>query len=421
MKDIFEKCGTDEGNFGKLRAMGDGYYTLPVLDSKPGHRMTFKGKEKVMWSINNYLGLAENEEVRKVAVEAAGLYSTSSPMGSRMMSGNTTEHHKLEADLADYSQKEAAILFNYGYLGVLGTISSLCGPEDILVMDKLAHASIVDGVFLSRSPFRVFRHNDMDSLETILKRENRDRKGGILIVVEGAYGMTGDLAKLKEVCDLKDKYNARLFIDDAHGIGVMGSEGRGTADHFGVQDRVDIYFGTFAKAFASIGGFSAASKPVVDWIRYNARTQVFAKSLPLIYVKTLQKTLELVRSGDDRRKKMWENSKKLKEGIQDLGYFIGDGESPLCAVYAFSGDEEVNLVAMKMIKYLREKDIFVSGVAYPVIPLGLCMFRMIPTPSHTDEDIERTIKAFKEMREDMNLSKDVPEEIKKNIKKVYGK
>lgn len=401
--------------------MGDDYYTLPVLESIPGHRMRYKGREKIMWSINNYLGLAESEEVRQTAVEAARIYGTSAPMGSRMMSGNTEEHLRLEASLADYSQKEAAILFNYGYLGVLGTISSLCGPDDVLVMDKLAHASIVDGVFLSRSPFRVFRHNDMDSLETILKRENRDRKGGILIVVEGTYGMTGDLANLKGICELKEKYNARLFIDDAHGIGVMGSEGRGTADHFGVQDKVDVYFGTFAKAFASIGGFSAASKPVIDWIRYNARTQVFAKSLPMVYVKTLQKTLELIRGGDERRKKMWENAKKLKDGIQDLGYFIGDGESPLCAVYAFSGDEEVNLVAMKMIKYLREKDIFVSGVAYPVIPLGLCMFRMIPTPSHTNEDIARTVKAFKDMREDMKLDMNMPDEVKNNIKKVYGK
>ncbi len=417
--DLFDKCKTDEGYFGPFRAQGDEYFTRPVLDPTPGPTMDFHGQEMVMWSVNNYLGLAGDEEIKEEARKALETYSISAPMGSRMMSGNTSYHLDLERDLARYAQKEQAFLFNYGYLGVLGTISSLVGQDDIIIMDKLAHASIVDGVLLSRSQFRVFKHNDMNSLEIVLKRVNRDRKGGVLIVTEGTYGMTGDLAKLKEICELKDRYEARLFIDDAHGIGVMGEMGRGTADFLGVQDKIDIYFGTFAKAFASIGGFSASSKEVVEWIQYNARTQVFAKSLPMVYVLSLKKALEKVQQGEENRKKMWENSLKLKQGLKEVGYYIGPGESPICAVFAPIGENAVNEVGTTMVRYLREKGIFVTGVVYPVIPLGLCMFRMIPTTGHTDEEIERTVAAFRSMRDDINVDLNMSDKDKANIGKIY--
>ena len=419
--DLFDKCKTDEGYFGKLRAMGDKYFTMPVIDDKPGRIMEYDGEKKLMWSVNNYLGLADNEEIKKSALETVEEWSVSAPMGSRMMSGNTSEHIALENQLAEFAKKEASILFNYGYLGVLGTISSLAGQDDMIIMDKLAHASIVDGVLLSRAPFRVFKHNDMESLEIVLKRVNKERKGGVLIVIEGTYGMTGDLAKLKEICELKEKYDARLFVDDAHGFGVLGEQGRGAPDHFGVQDKVDIYFGTFAKSFASIGGFSAARKDVVQWIRYNARTQVFAKSLPMVYVKSLRKALELVKNGDKRREHMWKISNVLKKGLSELGYYIGKGESPICAVFAPIGSENVETVGARLVKYLRhEKNIFTTAVIYPVIPLGLLMFRIIPTTAHTEEDVDTTVKAFKDMRDEMKLDLKMDEKDRKNIDKIYG-
>ncbi|MBN2050888.1 MAG: pyridoxal phosphate-dependent aminotransferase family protein [Spirochaetales bacterium] len=418
--DLFEKCDTDAGYFGPYRHAGDTYLTRPVLDPQPGNRMLFRGKQHIMWSVNNYIGLAGNEEVRQVALDAVKEFSVSAPMGSRMMSGNTEHHLALERDLSAMAGKEAAFLFNYGYLGVIGTIASLVGPDDTVVMDKLSHASIIDGVLLAKASgakMRVFRHNDAENLEMVLKRESRDTKGGILVVGEGVYGMTGDLANLPAITEVCQKYGARIFVDDAHGWGVMGKEGRGTADYFGVQDKLDIYFATFAKAYASIGGFAASAKKVVDWIAYNARTQVFAKSLPMVYVKSLHKTLELVKAGEDARKKMWENSKKLKEGIRALDYFVGEGASPICAVFTPSGDEEEGA---RMVGYLREKGIFVTAVIYPVIPRGLIMFRMIPTAAHTDEDINTTIKVFAEMRNDLALKLPVSQEGMANIRRAYG-
>ena len=403
MNDIFEKCSTNGGYFGDFRASGDRYFSMPVMESVPGKVMKFQGQDCLMWSINNYLGLAENEEIKNEAVEAAKIWGSSGPMGSRMMSGNTVEHIALEKALADFSQKEASILFNYGYLGVIGTIASIVGPDDIIIMDKLVHASIVDAAFgavADRKQIRVFRHNDLSSLEKRLKSSREKTKGGILILTEGVYGMTGDLARLDGISALKDQYGARLFVDDAHGVGVMGPNGRGTAEYFGVQDKIDLYFGTFAKAFASIGGYTAATEEVVEWIRYNARTQVFAKSLPMIYVKALQKTLELVQNGSDRRERLFDISKKLSAGLRELGYYVGDVKSPLVPVFIPEGSAAT---AMEWITYLRNKGIFVTGVTYPVIPKNYIMFRIVPTASHNDEDVARTIEAFKNLRDDRNI------------------
>jgi glycine C-acetyltransferase len=418
--DIFDKCATDDGYFGYLRVQDDHFFTRPTLNSLPGPRMDFGGREQIMWSVNNYLGLANNEEIKNAAMETLEKYSVSAPMGSRMMSGNTDEHTELEARLAAFEEKEDAILFNYGYMGVIGTIDSLTDSDDIIVLDKLAHASIVDGTLASRAQVRVFRHNDMNSLELVLKHVNKNRKGGVLIVIEGTYGMTGDLAPLPELCDLKDKYEARLFVDDAHGIGVMGENGKGTGEYFGVQDKIDIYFGTFAKAFASIGGFSATRKDVVEWIKYNARTQVFAKSLPMVYVKSLGKALDLIIDGDDRRKKLWKNSDRLKSGLGELGYYIGTGESPICSVFVPIGDGDLHQIGGAMVHYLRENGVFVSAVIYPVIPLGLCMFRMIPTTAHSDADVEETVATFKNMKEELNLDLTMSSGDLKKIAKVYG-
>ena len=422
--DLFAKCHTDAGYFGKLRAMGDDEYTRPVLPPNPDRRMEFKGNEHTMWSINNYLGLANHPEVIETAHDAIDRFGVSSPMGSRMMSGNTEYHLSFERRLAEHAEKEAAFLFNYGYMGVIGTIQSLASKDDIIVMDKLDHSCIVDGAFLGQSmngaQLRVFKHNNMDNLEQVLKRVNRDRKGGVLIVTEGVYGMTGDLAKLNEITALKEKYDARLFIDDAHGWGVLGPEGKGTAAHFGVQDKVDVYFGTFAKSFASIGGFSASEQAVVDWIAYNARTQVFAKSLPLVYVETLRKTFDLVKAGDDRRAKMWARSNELKNGLRALGFYVGPGESPICSVFLPVGEHEPERIAMQAGGFLRQNGVFVTAIVYPVIPLGLMMFRMIPTAMHEEEDVQKTLATFEQMRNALGLRLEMTEDEDRTIRKVYG-
>jgi len=401
--DLFDKCDTDSGYFGIFRAQDDYFFTRPILDPFPGTKTIFNGKECIQWSINNYLGLAENKEIKEFSEEIIKKYPLSAPMGSRMMTGNTKLHKELEKKLAEYTEKESAILFNYGYLGVLGTIASLVNQNDIIVIDKLSHASMLDATFLAPGKFRAFRHNDMNSLESHLKRINKNRKGGVLIVTEGVFGMRGDLADLPNICRLKEKYDARLFIDDAHGFGVMSESGQGTASYFNLQDKIDIYFGTFAKAFAAIGGVSAAEKKVVDWIRYNARTQVFAKSLPIVYVEMLKKTLEIVKSGADRRKKMFQNAQKLKSGLSDLGYNIGKGRSPITAVYVPAGDMKMG---MQIISKLRELGIFITGVMYPVVPKGIILFRMIPTATHTEEQIDKTIKAFGTVRDSLKLDLD---------------
>ncbi len=420
--DIFDKCKTDGGYFGKYRAAGDRDLTRPTMDPIPGKTMKYHGEDYVMWSVNNYIGLAENQEIKAAAAKALDTYGTSAPMGSRMMSGNTQHHQDLEKRLADYSQKEAAYLFNYGYMGVLGIVSSLCGPKDTVVVDKLAHACILDAAAMAKAAgatIRYFKHNNMEDLESVLQSVNKNREGGVMILIEGVYGMTGDLADLPGICALKEKYGARLFIDDAHGIGVMGENGRGTGDFFGVQDKIDIYFGTFAKAFASIGGYCAADQDVIDWIAYNARTQVFAKSLPMVYVKALDKTLDFVIAGDDRRKKMWDNSVKLRDGLRDLGYYIGPGESPICSVFTPTGSDDPNGMGVRMVKFLRENNIFVTAVVYPVIPPGLCMFRMIPTTSHTDAEIDRTIEVFARMKDALDLADSVTEDDISKINRVY--
>ena len=423
-KDIFAKCSTDAGYFGKMRAIQDSNFTRPILSPTPDRVMEFKGKSYIMWSVNNYLGLANHPQVLAEAHKIIDTFGISSPMGSRMMSGNTEYHKHLEQKLAEAVEKDSAYLFNYGYLGVQGTIQALAGKNDTVVMDKLAHACIVDGAFLAQSmngaELRIFRHNNMESLEQVLRHVERSRKGGILILIEGVYGMTGDLANLKDIAQLKNRYDARIYIDDAHGWGVMGQYGRGTADHCGVQKDMDIYFGTFAKSFASIGGFSASTKAVTDWIAYNARTQVFAKSLPILYVQTLKKTLELVINGDEYRKRMWYNAQKLKTGIQSLGYYLGPGKSPICSVFIPLGDRTPEEVGPQTLQFLRDRGIFVTAVSYPVIPIGLLMFRMIPTALHQEEDIEKTLAVFKEMRETLPLRISVNKQEEKVIRKLYN-
>jgi len=403
MMDIFDKCYKDGGYLGMFRMAKDKYFTRPILSLYPGPEMMFNGKKMIIWSLNNYLGFAGDPEIKKVAAEASEEYGASSPMGSRMLTGNTIEHEAFEDRLAKFENKESSILFNYGYLGVLGTLSAIVQRSDTIVVDKLVHACMIDGTFLSGGKFRFFKHNDMNDLEKQLKKANENRQGGVLVVSEGVFGMRGDLANLPDICDLKEKYEARFFLDDAHGCGVMGKNGKGTSEHFNVMDRVDLYFSTFAKAFAAIGGFVAGKEEVIRYIRYNARTQIFAKSLPMIYVKAVNRTFDKMEQDSQLRERLWEVATKLQNGLRELGFELGDTASPITPVY-IPGEPEI---AKDIISYMREEEkIFLSGVMYPVVPKGVILLRMIPTASHTNEHIEKTLKAFKHLKDKFNFDLD---------------
>ena len=403
MTDLFDKCNGDGGYFGKYRVRNDHYVVQPILDSLPGPRMEFNGKPVIMWGVNSYLGIAGNERIKAAAMNSLNQFSTSTPMGSRLLTGTTTKHLELEKKLAKYCMKQSSILFNYGYLGIMGSISALVDNKDEVIIDKLSHASMLDGTLLAMAgrKFRVFKHNNMKSLEQQLETARKKNQSGILLVIEGVYGMRGDLANLPEIVPLARKYDARILIDDAHGFGVMGKTGRGTPEHFNLSNEIDLYFGTFAKAFAAIGGVTAGPEKVVDYIRFNARTNVFAKSLPTIYVDTIDETLNEIEEHPEYRHQLWANAKQLQSGLQQLGYSIGDTQSPITPVYITGGPE----MAEKIMKTLRDNyGIFLSGVTYPVVPKGLNLFRMIPTAQHTPKDIEQTLTAFKDIKSKLNLN-----------------
>jgi glycine C-acetyltransferase len=403
MTDLFDKCRGDGGYFGRYRAAGDKYVVQPILDSLPGPHMESGGRRVVMWGINSYLGLTGNPRIKAAALAAVQRYSTSAPMGSRLLTGNTSRHEALERRLASYCGKPAALLFNYGYLGVMGTISALIGPKDEVIIDKLSHASMIDGTVLAMAGrrFRPFKHNDLESLERQLAASAGRERGGTLVVVEGVYGMRGDLADLPGICDLAKRYGARVYCDDAHGFGVMGATGQGTGEHFGVQDDIDLYFGTFAKAFAAIGGVTAGEQDVCDYIRYNARSNVFAKSLPMVYVEALMATLDEIEAHPEYRERMWHIARLLQDGLRELGFDLGDTASPITPVYVPTDEEETG---MAILQTLRDRfGIFCSGVTYPVTPRGVHLYRMIPTASHTEEDVARTLDAFKAIRDSFGL------------------
>jgi len=401
ISDIFNKCKEDGGYFGPFRVQGDNYFSQPILEGPAGPHMVFRGKEVLIWSLNNYLGLSGHPEIREAVEKTLNEYSTGSPMGSRMLTGNTPQHIALEERFAEYMGKESAMLWNYGYMGVLGVVSALVGEDDMIVIDALSHACIYDASFLCRGQRKVFQHNDVEHLEAKLRRARENHDGGILVVTEGVYGMTGDLAPLPEICEIKDKYGARFFIDDAHGFGIMGENGVGAAEHMGCQDQVDLHFGTFAKGFAAIGGVTAGPKDVIDYIRYNARTNVFAKSTPMVYVTAIGKALEIMIREPERRARMWEITNRLQNGLKEVGFDLGDTGSPVTPVYVPAGDVETG---MGMIKVLREEfGVFVSGVMYPVVPKGVILFRLIPTVAHSEEDVDRTVEAFAKMGKMMGV------------------
>ncbi|MBX2921579.1 MAG: pyridoxal phosphate-dependent aminotransferase family protein [Chitinophagaceae bacterium] len=403
MADIFERLVRNYGPLGQHRERAHGYFAFPKLDGEISSRMKFRGKDVVVWSLNNYLGLANHPEVRKADAEAAEKYGLALPMGARMMSGNSNHHEQLEKELAAFEQKEDAILLNYGYQGMVSMIDVLCSRHDVIVYDAESHACIIDGVRLHAGQRFVFKHNDITDFEKQLQRANalteKQKTGGILVVTEGVFGMAGDQGKLKEIVALKSKYRFRLLVDDAHGFGTLGKTGAGAGEEQGVQDQIDLYFSTFAKSMASIGAFVAGDKTIIDYIRYNIRSQIFAKSLPMPLVLGNLKRLELLRSYPELKEKLWKNALSLQKGLKEKGFDIGKTDTVVTPVYMKGGVEE----ATAMVMDLRENyGIFCSIVVYPVIPKGHIIYRLIPTASHTQEDIEKTLIAFEETKKKLD-------------------
>ena len=399
--DLFEKIKNNRGPLGRFADVAEGYYMFPKLEGELSNRMHFNGKEIICWSINNYLGLGNHPDVRKVDTEAATEWGLAYPMGSRMMSGNTQAHIDLENQLAEFVQKEAAVLVNFGYQGIMSAIDALLDRNDVVVYDSESHACIVDGVRMHPGKRFAFKHNDMESLEKNLDRASKlieSTNGSILVISEGVFGMRGDQGLLKEIVALKDKYEFRLLVDDAHGFGTLGETGAGAGEEQGVQDQIDIYFSTFAKSMASVGAFLAADQQVVEFLKYNMRSQVFAKSLAMPVVKGNIKRLEMLRTEPKFKNNLWRNVNALQGGLKEAGFNIGNTNSCVTPVY-LQGDE---VYAMALVKDLRENHgIFCSIVTYPVIPKGIILLRLIPTASHTQEDIDETIKAFKVIKKNL--------------------
>ncbi|MFN5423385.1 MAG: aminotransferase class I/II-fold pyridoxal phosphate-dependent enzyme [bacterium] len=403
MADIFERLLSNYGPIGQHRERAHGYFAFPKLEGEIGNRMNFRGKEKIVWSLNNYLGLANHPEIRKADADAAAQYGLASPMGARMMSGNTNHHEQLERELAEFEHKEDSILLNFGYQGIMSVIDALCSRHDVIVYDAESHACIIDGLRLHPGHRFVFKHNDVADCEKQLQRATalieKQKSGGILLITEGVFGMAGDQGKLKEIAALRPKYSFRLLVDDAHGFGTLGKTGAGAGEEQGVQDDIDLYFSTFAKSMASIGAFVAGPKKIMDFIRYNIRSQIFAKSLPMPIVIGNLKRLALLRTQPQLRSKLWENARKLQNGLKEKGFDIGKTDSVVTPVYMKGGVEE----ATHMVTDLRENyNIFCSIVVYPVIPKGHIIYRLIPTAAHTDEDIQLTLKAFEETKKKLD-------------------
>jgi len=412
--DIFERIKKDRGPIGQYQKAGHGYFSFPKLEGEIHPHMYFRGNKVLNWSLNNYIGLANHPEVRKADADAAAEYGMAYPMGARMMSGQTKYHEELEQKLAAFVSKPDAFLINYGYQAMVSIIDAVASRKDVIVYDSESHACIMDGIFLHKSKGGksfVFQHNDMEKAEKMLKfaqKRVEETGGGILFITEGVFGMEGDLGNLGVITKLKKKYNFRLLVDDAHGFGTMGATGAGAGEHFGVQDEVDLYFATFAKAMAGIGGFVAGEPEIIDFLRYNMRSQTFAKSLPMPMVKGALKRLELLQNEHSLRENLWTVVRALQKGLRENGFDIGKTESPVTPVMMHGGVAE----ATNIILDLRENyGIFCSVVVYPVIPKGHILLRLIPTAVHTLEDVERTIEAFKKCKVKLDAKEYQTEEI----------
>lgn len=399
------------GPIGQYMKEAHGYFVFPKLEGEIGPRMKFRDKEVLVWSLNNYLGLANHPGVRKTDAEAAAQYGMAYPMGARMMSGQTVKHEELERQLANFQGKESAYLLNYGYQGMLSIIDALVSRNDVIVYDSESHACILDGLRLHMGKRFVFPHNNIENFEKQLQRAVKlaeKQNGGILVITEGVFGMSGDLGKLDQIIRLREKYPFRLLVDDAHGFGTMGKTGAGTGEHMGVQDEIDVYFGTFAKAMAGIGGFVASNKMVIDYLHYNMRSQIFAKALPMPMVIGALKRLELLKNEPRLKEKLWTVVNALQSGLKKNGFNLGNTESPVTPVFLSGSVPE----GTNIITDLRENyGIFCSLVGYPVVPKGVLLIRLIPTAVHTIKDVEYTISAFAEVAKKLKAGKYAGERI----------
>lgn len=396
--DLFEKLLKDRGPLGQHSYFDDNFYMFPKLEGEIAPRMKFRGKEVLTWSLNNYLGLGNHPEVRKADADAAAEWGLAYPMGARMMTGNTKYHEQLEKELAEFVSKESAMLLNFGYQGVMSVIDALVDRKDVIVYDAESHACIIDGLRLHMGKRFVYPHNDIENLERQLKRAERitnETGGGILVITEGVFGMSGNMGDLKSIAKLKEKFNFRLLVDDAHGFGTMGETGAGAGEEQGVQDDIDIYFSTFAKSMASIGAFIAGDADIIDVLKYNVRSQIFAKSLPMPIVIGNLKRLELLRTQPQHKENLWKIVNAIQNGFREKGYQIGTTQSPVTPV-VMNGD---TLEAVNLVKDLRmTHNIFCSVVVYPVVPKGTIILRIIPTAVHSLEDVEETIVAFEAVK-----------------------
>lgn len=401
--DLFEKRLADRGPLGQHSKVAHGYFAFPKLEGEIGPYMKFRGKMMLNWSLNNYLGLANHPEVRKADAEASAQYGLATPMGARMMSGNTDQHELLEQQLSDFVAKEATMLMNYGYQGIMSVIDALVDRHDVIVYDAQAHACIIDGVRMHLGKRFIFAHNDVDNLEKRLVAASKivaETGGAILVITEGVFGMSSSMGKLKEIVALKEKFQFRLLVDDAHGFGTMGKTGAGAGEEQGVQDGIDLYFSTFAKSMASIGAFISGESNIIDFLRYNTRSQIFAKALPMPLVLGAIKRLELIRTQPQLRENLWTIVKALQSGLRERGFNIGNAQTPVTPVYLSGGKME----AHNLIIDLRENyNIFCSVVVYPVVPKDVIMLRLIPTAVHTLEDVKKTLDAFDKVTDKLKL------------------
>lgn len=413
MADVFEKLVKDGGPLGQHMKRAHGYFAFPKLEGELGNRMTFRGKQQIVWSLNNYLGMANHPLSREADTAAAAKWGMGYPMGARMMSGNSVLHEKLESIISSFVSREDTMLLNFGYQGIMSCIDALVNRRDVIVYDAESHACIVDGIRLHMGYSYAYKHNDIEDLEKQLQRAIKmtDKSGGgVLVITEGVFGMAGDQGKLKEVVALKSKYSFRILIDDAHGFGSMGPTGAGADEEQGCQDGIDLYFSTFVKSMGSIGAFISGPKDVLSYLRYNVRSQIFAKSLPMIIVEGLLTRMEMLKTMPELREKLWSNVNKLQAGLRERGFDIGKTNSPVTPVYMMGDVPE----ATAMILDLRENyNIFCSIVIFPVIPRGQIIYRLIPTATHTDEDIEITLKAFSETKTKLDagsyMAQDIPD------------
>ena len=409
--DLFEKIKNNRGPLGQHAKSAHGYFTFPKLEGEISNKMFFRGKEVLVWSVNNYIGLSNQPEVREADEQASKEWGLGYPMGSRMMSGNTNHHEQLENNLSAFMRKEDTILLNFGYQGMLSSIDALVDRKDVIVYDSECHACIIDGVRLHQGKRFVFPHNNIENFEKQLQRANKiveETGGGILVITEGVFGMSGDLGKIREISQLKSKYNFRLFVDDAHGFGTMGEHGCGTGEHLDIHDEIDVYFGTFAKSMASIGAFISSTEDVVEYLRYNMRSQIFAKSLPTPLVIGAIKRLELLQNKTELKDQLWNIANKLQSGLKKAGFNLGNTESPVTPVYLSGGVGEATNLTLD----LRENyGIFCSIVTYPVVPKGVILLRLIPTAVHTLEDVQYTIESFTSIKDKLENGEYISEKL----------